>query len=151
MDSMDRDCRPPQEQEETRLASLFLRSTFIASSARFLGGDADSWVRLYPLRSKSICGVASVRTLWHCALHERDYIVHAWTRRRNPGDDAVACYHRDRKSTRLELQSHLNLVCRLLLEKKKYTEASAGCQLPHEPKPAPSARSPQRHQGAQPH
>src|SRR6476661_9925071 len=27
--------------------------------------------------------------------------------------------HADRKSTRLKLQSHLNLVCRLLLEKKK--------------------------------
>src|SRR5438477_5635187 len=28
----------------------------------------------------------------------------------------------DRKSTRLELQSHVNLVCRLLLEKKKKTQ-----------------------------
>src|SRR5258708_5787228 len=94
MDPMDRDHRPPQEQEKTRLASLFLRSTFIAASARILGNVADSWVCFYPLRSKSICGAASVRTLWHCALYERDYIVHAWTRRCNPGHDLVACYHR---------------------------------------------------------
>src|SRR5260370_14127156 len=31
--------------------------------------------------------------------------------------------HGDRKSTTSELQSHLNLVCRLLLEKKKITKA----------------------------
>src|SRR5260370_24786633 len=36
---------------------------------------------------------------------------------------------RDRKSTRLKLQSHLNLVCRLLLEKKKNTQQRATSQL----------------------
>src|SRR5690242_20900897 len=33
----------------------------------------------------------------------------------------------DRKSTRLELQSHVNLVCRLLLEKKKKIRQSTVC------------------------
>src|SRR5690242_20790622 len=42
----------------------------------------------------------------------------------NPGEDVLRLarqmlYRQDRKSTRLNLQSHVNLVCRLLLEKKK--------------------------------
>src|SRR5690242_20914638 len=36
----------------------------------------------------------------------------------------------DRKSTRLNSQSHVNLVCRLLLEKKKYVRmGGAACRL----------------------
>src|SRR5260370_23634681 len=40
---------------------------------------------------------------------------------RNP-NDAFLGHHRDRKEHTSELQSHLNLVCRLLLEKKKKNE-----------------------------
>src|SRR2546430_3448689 len=36
-----------------------------------------------------------------------------------PNDGSVATAAEDRKSTRLKLQSQSNLVCRLLLEKKK--------------------------------
>src|SRR5260370_26755564 len=40
------------------------------------------------------------------------------------GHMSTVMLRRDRKSTRSELQSHLNLVCRLLLEKKKKNQSN---------------------------
>src|SRR5690625_6892581 len=46
-------------------------------------------------------------------------------------DLLVTPSHRDRKSTRLKLQSRGHLVCRLLLEKKKRAQTSAEVRSQH--------------------
>src|SRR4029434_3400424 len=52
-------------------------------------------------------------TLFRSHTHIHTYLIHTHTH------TYTHTHRQDRKSTTSELQSHLNLVCRLLLEKKK--------------------------------
>src|SRR5260370_22908672 len=69
---------------------------------------------LFPYTTLFRSGSAAGQGQARAALHARQ--THA--RREGPGGDPPAPLHRSEEHTS-ELQSHLNLVCRLLLEKKK--------------------------------
>src|SRR5260370_15353562 len=88
--------RPPR-------STLFPYTTLFRSSPRFVSGRCRPW---------------NGRLVNSPALDHHVEARHHEAREQGRGHDALGpC--RDRKSNTSELQSHLNLVCRLLLEKKK--------------------------------